>query len=110
MDVIPCDISSTIYLGQPNNIPVNANCMQLQEPFEPELIEPGIVDQTVVFAFKTLIKRYKKQMGDTKDISIVTGGLQQYLNKKALKKTEKTDDTHQEDSLFHSLPVSFNTM
>lgn len=119
MEIIPFDISSTIYLGQCNTTNSYKSCsnseicLQTQnsctcDSSQEETIsqETPIVDQTVIYAFKNLVRKYKKQMGDTNDISIVTGGLQQYLNKKALKKTETNEDIHQQDSLFHNLPVS----
>lgn len=118
MEIIPFDISSTIYLGQCNTNSHNSCCSNgeicLQtrnsctcDSSREEKIsqETPIVDQTVIYAFKNLVRKYKKQMGDTNDISIVTGGLQQYLNKKALKKTDKTEDIHQQDSIFHNLPL-----
>lgn len=109
MEIIPCDISSTIYLGHQScyssesNIPNEIGIVFEQD--QTIIEKPATIDEQVVFAFKTLLKKYKRQMGDAKDLSIVTGGLQQYLNKKALKKTEQTDYSIQSESIFHTLPI-----
>lgn len=112
MELIPYDISSTVYLGHS----INSGCKEqtgddccgsfIDETRTRVLAnEPILVDQTIVYSFKTLVKKYRKQMGDSKDISIVTGGLQQYLNKKALQKCDNDENINQQDSLFHSLPL-----
>lgn len=112
MEILPYDFSSTQYFGHNYYSCGSEKCTESNKSVEFEfkqdqllIEEPANIDKTVVFAFKTLMKKYKKQMGDTNDISIVAGGLQQYLNKKALKKTAEDDNCYQPDSAFHKLPV-----
>lgn len=112
MEILPYDFSSTQNFGHNYYSCGSEKCTESCKSVEFELKqeqllieEPANIDKTVVFAFKTLMKKYKKLMGDTNDISIVTGGLQQYLNKKALKKTTEDDNCYQPDSAFHKLPV-----
>ena len=64
-----------------------------------------IIDQSAVNYFKLLIHKYKKQMGDTENTSVCSGGLQQYLIRE-----HKNQDISvgQEQSRFESLPVSFS--
>lgn len=114
MEILPYDFSSTQHFAFGHNYYNfgSEKCTESNKSVEFEfkqdqllIEEPANIDKTVVFAFKTLMKKYKKQMGDTNDISIVAGGLQQYLNKKALKKTAEDDNCYQPDSAFHKLPV-----
>lgn len=112
MEIIPYDTSSTVYLGHCTSCKAKeateSTCDLYKIDTEGQVLrdEPALVDQTVVYAFKNLVRKYKKLMGDSKDISIMTGGLQQYLNKKALRKCDTYEDHPQQDSLFHKLPVS----
>lgn len=66
------------------------------------------VDETLLYTFKTLIKKYKKQMGDTNDVCIVSGGLQQYLNKQ--KKSGAEEIKAKNGLTFNDLPVSYHEL
>ncbi|KAJ8305428.1 hypothetical protein KUTeg_015973 [Tegillarca granosa] len=71
-------------------------------------LEFSLVDQNLVFHFRNLIKKYNKQMGDTNDTFIVSGGLQQYLNKQKTN-TQTAEDKvgiQRDDSAFSHLPVN----
>lgn len=71
-------------------------------------LEFSLVDQNLVFHFRNLIKKYNKQMGDTNDTFIVSGGLQQYLNKQKTN-TQAAEDKvgiQRDDSAFSHLPVN----
>ena len=68
--------------------------------------DSDIIDETLIYSFKQLIKKYRKQMGDnTSDLCVASGGLQQYLNRKKVPKS--TQNQHAvDDSFFNALPVS----
>lgn len=68
--------------------------------------EFSVVNDNLVFHFRNLIKKYKKQMGDTDDTFIVSGGLQQYLNKQKSNIQPTEDGIERDDSAFSHLPVS----
>lgn len=63
-----------------------------------------VVDDTLLYTLKTLIKKYKKQMGDTDDFCVVSGGLQQFINKQ--EKKMSVGDQNKRGLNVNDLPVS----
>lgn len=62
------------------------------------------LDETLLYTLKTLIKKYKKRMGDTDDCFVVSGGLQQFINKQ--EKKMSVEDQNKLGLNFNDLPVS----
>lgn len=56
-----------------------------QPRFQETSVVSQVVDETLLYTLKTLIKKYKKRMGDTDDYCVVSGGLQQFINKQEKK-------------------------
>jgi len=69
-----------------------------------------LIDQSSVYYFRHLIKKYTKQMGEDLGTNhVCSGGLQQYLIKSNLRQEkERRDDEmfRQRQSKFESLPVN----
>lgn len=66
----------------------------------------SLIDQSTVYYFKHLIRKYQKQMGDIQNTNVCSGGLQQYLIKQVEKNQRlQSEFTGQEQSKFESLPV-----
>lgn len=63
-----------------------------------------VVDDTLLYTLKTLIKKYKKRMGDTYDFCVVSGGLQQFINKQ--EKKMSVGDQNKRGLNVNDLPVS----
>lgn len=63
-----------------------------------------VVDDTLLYTLKTLIKKYKKRMGDTDDFCVVSGGLQQFINKQ--EKKMSVGDQNKRGLNVNDLPVN----
>jgi HJR/Mrr/RecB family endonuclease len=74
----------------------------------PSDIQAPTSNEVLLYTFKTLIKKYKKQMGDNSDVCIVSGGLQQYLNKQRKSGSEEVQAKN--GVTFNDLPVSYYTI
>lgn len=74
---------------------------------QPIYQETSVVSQVVdyvLYTLKTLIKKYKKRMGDTDDFCVVSGGLQQFINKQ--EKKMSVGDQNKRGLNVNDLPVS----
>ncbi|XP_060078195.1 F-box only protein 4-like [Ylistrum balloti] len=109
---IPHDICSTtfacgpsLYVKRPEK-PSYEN--DQRSGITPPLGNDYLLDEGLLFILKTLVKKYKKQMGDQQE-TLVSGGLQQYLIKLEMKKRSLMNEkknVDQEASIFHGLPLN----
>lgn len=80
------------------------------------IVNPSLQVKTQVFGetlhtLRTLIRKYKEQIGGVDDVCVISGGLQQYLIKKDynMRRVEESVDTNNDrrtSITFSDLPVS----
>lgn len=109
---IPHDICSTtfvcepsIYTKQPESIEFNVD---QRSDLPPSFKSEHLLDEGLLYTLKTLVKKYKKQMGEQPE-TFVSGGLQQYLIKQEMKQRSLINDqknVDQDASIFHKLPLN----
>lgn len=75
-----------------------------QPIYQETTVVSQVVDDTLLYTLKTLIKKYKKRMGDTDDFCVVSGGLQQFINKQ--EKKMSVGDQNKRGLNVNDLPVS----
>lgn len=75
-----------------------------QPIYQETTVVSQVVDDTLLYTLKTLIKKYKKRICDTDDFCVVSGGLQQFINKQ--EKKMSVGDQNKRGLNVNDLPVS----